>query len=176
MADPARHRRSKSALGLAHEAALHPGRARDPDRDSGLPVQAGLRRRERQAELVARGASWTMHSRHLSGHAVDLVALDGGEVSWQWEDYFRVAAAIQAAPHELEVPVCWGGCWDSLLAIASPKTASPTTSRPAGQPARSRSWTARTSSCRGPAGMIDWIKTAQGVAAIVAVIFATVVT
>jgi hypothetical protein len=63
----------------------------------------------------------TMNSRHLTGHAVDLVALDGGEVSWQWEDYFRVAAAMQAAPHELEVPVCWGGCWDSLLAIASPE-------------------------------------------------------
>jgi hypothetical protein len=82
-----------------------------------------------------------MNSRHLTGHAVDLVALDG-EVSWQWKDYFRVAAAMQAAAHALEVPVCWGGSWDSLLAIASPKTASPTTSRPAWQPARSRSWTA----------------------------------
>ena len=46
-------------------------------------VQEGLRTRERQAELVARGASRTMNSRHLTGHAVDLVALGGGEVSWQ---------------------------------------------------------------------------------------------
>ena len=61
-----------------------------------------------------------MHSRHLTGHAVDLVALDG-EVSWQWEDYFRVGAAMQAAAHEVEVPLCWGGCLDSLLAIASPE-------------------------------------------------------
>jgi peptidoglycan LD-endopeptidase CwlK len=46
---------------------------------------------ERQAELVARGvASWTMNSLHLTGHAVDLVALDGGEAGWQWEDYFRI--------------------------------------------------------------------------------------
>jgi peptidoglycan LD-endopeptidase CwlK len=45
-------------------------------------VQAGMRTRERQAELVARGASRTMHSRHLIGHAVDLVALGGGEISW----------------------------------------------------------------------------------------------
>jgi hypothetical protein len=52
---------------------------------------------------------------------VDLVALDGGEVGWQWEGYFRVAAAMQAGAHELELPVCWGGCWDSLLAIASPE-------------------------------------------------------
>jgi peptidoglycan LD-endopeptidase CwlK len=28
---------------------------------------------------------------------------------------------MQAVAHELEVPVCWGGCWDSLLAIASPE-------------------------------------------------------
>ena len=45
-------------------------------------VQEGLRTRERQAELVARGASRTMHSRHLTGHAVDLVALGGAEISW----------------------------------------------------------------------------------------------
>ena len=35
------------------------------------------------------------------------------------------------------------------------------------------SLTARMSGCRGDAGMIDWIKTAQGVAAIMAAIFAT---
>ena len=56
-----------------------------------------LRTRERQAGLVARGASRTMHSRHLTGHAVDLVALRCGEISWQWEDYFRVAAIMRAA-------------------------------------------------------------------------------
>jgi peptidoglycan L-alanyl-D-glutamate endopeptidase CwlK len=35
-------------------------------------VQEGLRTRERQAELVARGASRTMNSRHLTDHPVDL--------------------------------------------------------------------------------------------------------
>jgi peptidoglycan LD-endopeptidase CwlK len=61
------------------------------DHDPGFRIQEGVRTRERQAELVARGASRIMHSRHLTGHAVDLVALDGGEVSWQW-----VAAVMQA--------------------------------------------------------------------------------
>jgi peptidoglycan L-alanyl-D-glutamate endopeptidase CwlK len=75
--------------------------------DPGLPGPG--RTRERQAELVARGAGRTMNSRHLTGQSVDLLSLDG-EVSWQWEDYFRVAAAMQAAAHEIEVPVCWGGC------------------------------------------------------------------
>jgi peptidoglycan L-alanyl-D-glutamate endopeptidase CwlK len=41
-----------------------------------------LRTRERHAALVARGASRTMRSRHLAGHAVDLVALGGSEISW----------------------------------------------------------------------------------------------
>jgi peptidoglycan L-alanyl-D-glutamate endopeptidase CwlK len=41
-----------------------------------------LRTRERRVELVAGGASQTMHSRHLTGHAVDLVALGGSEISW----------------------------------------------------------------------------------------------
>jgi peptidoglycan L-alanyl-D-glutamate endopeptidase CwlK len=47
-----------------------------------LPIQEGLRTRERQVEVVARGASRTMRSRHLAGHAVDLVALGGSEISW----------------------------------------------------------------------------------------------
>jgi hypothetical protein len=104
-----------------------------------LDFRKDLRTDERQAELVARGASRTMDSRHLTGHAVDLVALDG-EVSWPWEDYFRVAAAMQAAAHELDVPVLVA-VGDRYSRSRPPKTASPTTSRPAGQPARSRSWT-----------------------------------
>ena len=43
-------------------------------------VLEGLRTVERQGELVAKGASQTMESRHLTGHAVDLGALIGGEV------------------------------------------------------------------------------------------------
>jgi hypothetical protein len=37
------------------------------------------------------------------------VALGGGEISWQWDDYFLVAAAMRAAAHEFEAPVRWGG-------------------------------------------------------------------
>jgi hypothetical protein len=49
--------------------------------DPGRPAHA----RERQAGLGARGANRPMNSRLLTGHAVDLVALDN-EVSWQWVD------------------------------------------------------------------------------------------
>jgi hypothetical protein len=104
------------------------------------------------------------------------VALDGGEVSWQLEDYFRVAAAMQAAAHELEVPVCWGGCWDSLLAIASLEDSVAGYVAACRRPARSRSSTARPSGTLGRVpGMIGWIKTVQGIAAILAIIFATMV-
>jgi hypothetical protein len=71
------------------------GRARDPDDDFRTSGSRKACARERQAELVARTAP-----RHLIGHAVDLVALNGGEISWQWEDYFRVTAAMKAAARE----------------------------------------------------------------------------
>ncbi|SQC93433.1 Uncharacterised protein [Cedecea neteri] len=36
----------------------------------------------REKEMVAEGHSETMHSRHLTGHAVDVVAYASGQVSW----------------------------------------------------------------------------------------------
>jgi peptidoglycan LD-endopeptidase CwlK len=56
-------------------------------------VRDGLRTRERQAALVARGASRTMNTPHLLGHAVDPVALDGGEVSCRNETARRPDAS-----------------------------------------------------------------------------------
>ena len=75
----------------------------------------------------------TMHSRHLTCHAVDLVALGGGEVSWRGEDYFSGRRRDAGRPHELEVPVSWSGCWDSFLAIAFPEDRVADAPRPAGQ-------------------------------------------
>ena len=47
-------------------------------------VLEGRRTLERQKELVAQGASKTMNSRHLTGHAVDVAPYVDGEVSWHW--------------------------------------------------------------------------------------------
>jgi peptidoglycan L-alanyl-D-glutamate endopeptidase CwlK len=81
-------------------------------------VTEGVRTVERQKQLVARGASRTMNSRHLAHHddglsrAVDLVAIEAdGDVSWQWEDYFLIADAMKDAAKECEIPVRWGGGW-----------------------------------------------------------------
>ena len=74
-------------------------------------VLEGLRTKERQAELLKAGATTTMNSRHLTGHAVDLGALVGGKVRWDWPLYYKIAEAVKAAAKELEVPIEWGGDW-----------------------------------------------------------------
>lgn len=77
-------------------------------------VTEGLRTVERQRELVAAGASKTMNSRHLTGHAVDLAALVGGKVRWDWPLYAKAAQAMKAAAAELGVSIFWGGDWKSF--------------------------------------------------------------
>lgn len=80
-------------------------------------VTEGLRTLERQKELVAKGASKTLNSRHLTGHAVDVVAYLGKEVRWDHGLYYPIAAAFRQAAKELDVPIVWGGCWQTINAI-----------------------------------------------------------
>ena len=77
-------------------------------------VLEGVRTIERQKDLVKAGASQTMRSRHLSGHAVDLGAIVGGQVRWDWPLYDKIAIAMKAAAKQLGVPIEWGGDWTSL--------------------------------------------------------------
>lgn len=77
-------------------------------------VTEGLRTPARQKQLVAAGASKTMRSRHLTGHAVDLAAMVGGQVRWDWPLYARLADAMKTAAKELDVPLEWGGDWRSF--------------------------------------------------------------
>ena len=77
-------------------------------------VTEGLRTKERQIQLLASGASQTMRSRHLTGHAVDLAAKVGNEVRWDWPLYHKLAAAMKRAAHEVAVPIEWGGDWKSF--------------------------------------------------------------
>lgn len=74
-------------------------------------VLEGLRTKERQAQLLKAGATTTMNSRHLTGHAVDLGALVGGKVRWDWPLYYKIADAVKAASAELDIPIEWGGDW-----------------------------------------------------------------
>lgn len=77
-------------------------------------VTEGLRTLERQQQLLKAGASTTLRSRHLTGHAVDLAARIGAEIRWDWPLYDRLAIAMKAAAQELGVPIEWGGDWTSF--------------------------------------------------------------
>lgn len=77
-------------------------------------VTEGLRTLARQRQLLAKGASRTLRSRHLDGHAVDLAAKVGKEIRWDWPLYHKLAAAMKAAAKELKVPIEWGGDWKSF--------------------------------------------------------------
>jgi len=74
-------------------------------------VLEGKRSYTRQQELVRIGASQTLNSRHLTGHAVDLGAWVGGRVRWDWPLYYKIYDAMQAAADSLEIPIEWGGNW-----------------------------------------------------------------
>ncbi len=77
-------------------------------------VTEGLRDSARQALLVKAGASRTLNSRHLTGHAVDVAALIEGQVRWDWPLYGRIAEAFKTAARDLGVPLTWGGDWTRL--------------------------------------------------------------
>lgn len=78
-------------------------------------VIEGVRTVERQKELVKKGASKTMRSRHLSGHAVDLGAWVDGKLSWDVEYYHKISYAMKQAAKELDVQIEWGGDWKSFF-------------------------------------------------------------
>ena len=74
-------------------------------------ITEGKRTEAKQKQMVASGASRTMNSRHLTGHAVDLAAKVGKDIRWDWPLYFKLAAAMKQAAAELKVSIEWGGDW-----------------------------------------------------------------
>lgn len=85
-------------------------------------VTEGLRTPARQRELVRIGASKTLNSRHITGHAVDLVPFvdidkDGRvetEEMYSWPLYHKLAPVIKAAAAKEGVDIVWGGDWKSF--------------------------------------------------------------
>lgn len=74
-------------------------------------ITEGIRTTKRQAELVARGASKTMASKHITGRAVDVAAVVNGKVSWEWKYYAQIAVAFKKAAADLGISLRWGGDW-----------------------------------------------------------------
>jgi peptidoglycan L-alanyl-D-glutamate endopeptidase CwlK len=72
-------------------------------------VGEGKRTAARQKNLVAKGKSRTMKSRHIFGFAVDLWVLTGGKVDWTFDRYRELAAVMKRAAVLEGVPIEWGG-------------------------------------------------------------------
>ncbi|MCK5613759.1 M15 family metallopeptidase [Candidatus Pacearchaeota archaeon] len=93
-------------------------------------VTESLRQLSRQKDLVAKGFSKTLYSKHLVqpdgfAHAVDLMAVgdldrDGDidvqdkSITWDREIYREIASAILRAAKELHTKVRWGGHFKSF--------------------------------------------------------------
>jgi len=104
---------------LARLEGVHPDIVRMVKRaaaisDLDFTVLEGLRTKDRQKQLVAKGASKTMNSRHLTGHAVDLGVMVDGEVRWDWPLYNKLAKVVKQAAKDTGVPIEWGGDWRKL--------------------------------------------------------------
>jgi len=75
-------------------------------------VIEGLRTPARQQELLRSGKTRTLNSRHLTGHAVDVVPLIGGIIPWEdWSAFEQVSGAMKQAARASGVPLIWGGDW-----------------------------------------------------------------
>ena len=113
-----------SARSLRSLWGIHPDLRRALDRalkDSPVDfvVIEGLRTKERQKQLVAAGASKTMNSRHITGHAVDICPLldlnSDGKI--ETAEMFnvplmrRLNTHIAAAFEAENVAFEWGGDW-----------------------------------------------------------------
>lgn len=79
-------------------------------------VIEGLRTKDRQEQLVAKGASKTMKSRHLNGSAIDFIPInyDGDNVWNDWNAFSRIAGNIKQTAKDLGVDVTWGGDWKTF--------------------------------------------------------------
>ncbi|MBS9781218.1 MAG: M15 family metallopeptidase [Gammaproteobacteria bacterium] len=80
-------------------------------------VIEGLRTKKRQRYLKQLGYSWTLNSKHLIGHAVDLApwVIKNGKGTIDWKDIKKfevIKKAMFRAADELNVAIRWGGDWN----------------------------------------------------------------
>ena len=76
----------------------------------------GVRSLETQKKLYESGRSQTMKSKHLiqedgTSHAVDLMAYDGSDPSWDIVMYDDIADAMLMAANQTGAKIRWGAAW-----------------------------------------------------------------
>lgn len=119
--------REWDAISVVRLKGVHPDLVRGMTRalqEAPFPIRVieGLRTVARQKELVRIGASRTMRSRHLTGHAVDVVPMvdldrDGRvetEEMFSWPLIVKLAPVIKQAFKAEGIPIEWGGDWKSF--------------------------------------------------------------
>lgn len=101
-----------------HPALLALLKAAAQESPIGFDVIEGLRTKERQAQLVAQGASKTLNSRHLTGHAADLWPIDPAtgnravnDDALLWSLLRQIAAVVKRIAKERGIQIEWGGDW-----------------------------------------------------------------
>lgn len=108
-----------SARSLSRLQGVHPDLVRVVKRAIEISrvdftVFEGLRTMGRQKELKRIGKTTTLRSRHLTGHAVDLVAWVDGKESWDWAHYYVIERAVKEAARIEGIELEWGGDWKSF--------------------------------------------------------------
>lgn len=88
-------------------------------RSVGFIVTEGVRTPARQREMVRKGLSKTLNSRHLAGkdglsRAFDFVGTLNGAARWDWPFFHKLAPLIKQAAREIGIPIVWGGDWKSF--------------------------------------------------------------
>lgn len=88
-----------------------------------LGISDGIRTEEEQRQNVKAGVSWTMDSKHLPRRfagittplagAFDFFIYINGRAVWNKEPYQSLGPVIVEAADVLQVPIVWGGTWDT---------------------------------------------------------------
>ena len=113
--------RSLSKLEGVHESLVNIVKEAIQATKVDFGVICGTRTKQEQAELVKKGASKTMNSKHLpqestgKSHAVDLMAYIGSRASWELNLYDDIADAMRVGAIMEGVDVTWGGAWHKTL-------------------------------------------------------------
>lgn len=74
-------------------------------------VIEGLRTPERQKQLLVQGKSQVMNSKHLTGRAIDFMAVLNGTATWDLPVYKQISDVFKQVSAELKIPIQWGGDW-----------------------------------------------------------------
>ena len=76
-----------------------------------VTIIEGVRSKERQAELLEKGATKVKYSRHMEGKAVDLAPYP---IDWNNRDgFYYMGGMIRGIAQQMGLKVRFGGDWDS---------------------------------------------------------------